>query len=71
MRDELIVNNRALAGDSGDLSGAKFEIHYGITHAEVTTYFAYSIPGTDVFVYTADGVSFNVCFFCAPGTQFD
>ena len=33
MRDELIANNRALAGDSGDLSGAKFEIHYGITQA--------------------------------------
>jgi hypothetical protein len=44
---------------------------YRITHADVTTYFAYSIPGTDVFVYTADGVSFNVCFFCAPGIQFD
>ena len=32
-REELIANNRALAGDSGDLSGAKFEIHYGITEA--------------------------------------
>jgi hypothetical protein len=33
VRDDLIANNRALIGDSGDLSGAKFEIHYGITEA--------------------------------------
>ncbi|MFT4816437.1 MAG: hypothetical protein ACI80L_001125 [Pseudohongiellaceae bacterium] len=33
VRDDLIANNRTLVGDSGDLSGAKFEIHYGITEA--------------------------------------
>lgn len=28
-RDELVANNRALGGDSGDLSGGLLEIHYG------------------------------------------
>lgn len=31
IRDELILNNRTLVGDSGNLKGGKFEIHYGVT----------------------------------------
>lgn len=31
IRDDLIANNRTLVGDSGDLSGSKIELHYGIT----------------------------------------
>ncbi len=30
-RDDLIANNRRLEGDSGDLTGGKVEIHYGVT----------------------------------------
>ena len=30
IRDDLIANNRRLAGDSGDLSGEKLELHYGV-----------------------------------------
>jgi len=31
IRDDLIANSQTLAGDSGNLSGSKFELHYGIT----------------------------------------
>ncbi|MCH7817823.1 MAG: hypothetical protein IIC60_14780, partial [Proteobacteria bacterium] len=31
IRDDLIANNRTLVGDSGDLDGVKFELHYGVT----------------------------------------
>ena len=30
IRDDLIANNQRLIGDSGDLSGEKLELHYGI-----------------------------------------
>lgn len=33
IREDLLANTQRLVGDSGDLSGAKFEIHYGITEA--------------------------------------
>jgi hypothetical protein len=33
VRDDLVANNRRLAGDSGDLNGGKLELHYGITES--------------------------------------
>ena len=38
VRDELIVNNRTLVGDSGNLIGGKFELHYGITETLAVFY---------------------------------
>ncbi|PCJ28464.1 MAG: hypothetical protein COA96_01065 [SAR86 cluster bacterium] len=38
IRDDLIANNRALEGDSGDFSGKKFELHYGITESLAVFY---------------------------------
>jgi hypothetical protein len=31
-RDDLIANNSRLTGDTGDLSGTRLELHYGITN---------------------------------------
>lgn len=33
VRGDLVANNRRLAGDSGDLNGGKFELHYGVTES--------------------------------------
>jgi len=38
VRDELIINNKTLVGDSGNLIGGKFELHYGITETLAVFY---------------------------------
>ena len=55
------INPRALNASEELIAFSNFvPANFGVDSANVTVYFAYAIPGTDVFVYSSNGIQFTI-----------
>ena len=55
------INPRALNFSEELVAFSEFvPANFGVSSANITVFFAYAIPGTDVFVYSSNGISFTI-----------
>lgn len=55
------INPRALKASEELVAFSDFvPANFGVSSANVTVFFAYGIPGTDVFVYSSNGIAFTI-----------
>jgi hypothetical protein len=55
------INPRALNVSEELVAFSEFvPANFGVSSANITVFFAYAIPGTDVFVYSSNGIAFTI-----------
>lgn len=55
------INPRALNFSEELVAFSEFvPANFGVSSANITVFFAYAIPGTDVFVYSSNGIAFTI-----------